>query len=31
MREHLLWAAQADLHGLGEPFGLRLFTGTKTI
>ncbi|MFN0153036.1 MAG: FadR/GntR family transcriptional regulator, partial [Gaiella sp.] len=30
MRDHLLWAARADLHGLGEPFGLRLFTGTKT-
>jgi DNA-binding FadR family transcriptional regulator len=23
MREHLHWAAQADLHGLGEPAGLR--------
>jgi DNA-binding FadR family transcriptional regulator len=23
MREHLLWAAQADLHGLGEPAELR--------
>ena len=30
MREHLLWAAQADLHGLGEPSGLRLFLGTTT-
>jgi DNA-binding GntR family transcriptional regulator len=30
MREHLLWAAQADLHGLGEPSTLRLFSGTKT-
>lgn len=28
MREHLLWAAQADLHGLGELFGLRLPSGT---
>ena len=24
MREHLIWAAQADLHGLGEMSGLRL-------
>jgi hypothetical protein len=24
MREHLHWAAQADLHGLGEPAELRL-------
>jgi len=23
MREHLHWAAQADLHGLGEPAELR--------
>ena len=30
MREHLLWAAQADLHGVGEPSGLRLFSGTTT-
>ncbi len=28
MREHLLWAAQADLHGLGELYGLRLPFGT---
>ncbi len=28
MREHLLWAAQADLHGLGELSGLRLPFGT---
>lgn len=28
MREHLLWAAQADLHGLGEVAGLRLPSGT---
>ncbi|MFN0154805.1 MAG: FadR/GntR family transcriptional regulator [Gaiella sp.] len=28
MREHLLWAAQADLHGLGEPYGLRPPFGT---
>lgn len=30
MREHLLWAAQADLHRLGEPSGLRLLSGTIT-
>jgi DNA-binding FadR family transcriptional regulator len=28
MRDHLLWAVQADLHGLGEPNALRLFSGT---
>jgi len=28
MRDHLLWAAQADLHGLGEPSGLRFSAGT---
>ena len=30
MREHLLWAAQADLQRLGEPSGLRLLSGTIT-
>ena len=30
MREHLLWAARADLHGLGEPSELRLLLGTAT-
>lgn len=29
MREHLIWAAQADLHGLGELSGLRLPTGKQ--
>lgn len=29
MREHLIWAAQADLHGLGEVSGLRLPTGKQ--
>jgi DNA-binding FadR family transcriptional regulator len=28
MREHLLWAAQADLHGLGEPAELRYPSAT---
>ena len=28
MRDHLLWAAQADLHGLGEPSGLRFLPRT---
>ena len=28
MRDHLLWAAQADLHGLGEPSALRFPSGT---
>jgi DNA-binding FadR family transcriptional regulator len=28
MREHLHWAAQADLHGLGEPAELRLPSAT---
>jgi DNA-binding FadR family transcriptional regulator len=28
MRDHLLWAARADLHGLGEPAELRLPTAT---
>ncbi len=31
MREHLLWAAQADLHGLGEPSQLRLLSGTTSV
>ena len=30
MREHLVWAAQADLHGLGDLSGLRLPTGKAT-
>jgi DNA-binding FadR family transcriptional regulator len=30
MRDHLLWAAQADLHGLGEPAELRFPTATVT-
>lgn len=29
MREHLVWAAQADLHGLGEPSELRLASGSR--
>ena len=28
MRDHLLWAAHADLHGLGEPSRLRFSAGT---
>ena len=28
MREHLVWAAQADLHGVGEAAELRYPTGT---
>ena len=28
MRDHLLWAARADLHGLGEPAELRFPTAT---
>jgi DNA-binding FadR family transcriptional regulator len=28
MRDHLLWAARADLHGLGAPSGLRSATAT---
>jgi DNA-binding FadR family transcriptional regulator len=28
LRDHLLWAARADLHGLGEPAELRLPTAT---
>jgi len=28
MRDHLEWAAHADLHGLGEPFELRLGSAT---
>jgi len=28
MRDHLTWAAEADLHGLGEPFALRFNSAT---
>jgi DNA-binding FadR family transcriptional regulator len=30
MRDHLTWAAQADLHGLGAPSELRFAAGTAT-
>jgi DNA-binding FadR family transcriptional regulator len=31
MRDHLLWAARADLHGLGEPAELRVPTATAAL